>query len=337
MSLVGCLWMLSRPALAADMFPADPAPDRLTIVTWNLEWFFDDNLGDNQSKTAKEESSPNASFWNWKRDAIAEAIAKMRPNIIALQEIEGKTVLHALTDTLRNKHNQTYRIAFVEGFDGSTEQDVGILYQSGCVEYSRREQNNAMFKSGGFYSLSKHLFARFEWETGNHTESMTMLTMHLRAREEAAKEREKQARLVHQLLKKQIEAGENVVVLGDTNFDGIDGKKTTNDDGAEALSGRQTNSKDDDLIDLNSKLPANQRRTHLVADKQFDRIFVSQAMIENDPSVKDWVFERIEVLPNAVIRGNDPVQDHWEKRFKKPPEQRELSDHFPVMATFVLK
>jgi endonuclease/exonuclease/phosphatase family metal-dependent hydrolase len=329
--------MFGASTLVAQEFAADSPPAALKIATWNLEWFFDANPGDNRSKIAKEEAAPNEAAWKWKRDAIADAIASMKPTIIALQEIEGKTVLHDLVDQLKNAHRMSYRIAFVEGFDGSTEQDVGILFQNGCVEYSRREQNTKMFESRLFYSLSKHLFAKFEWDANGRSEKLTLLNVHLRAREEAAKERQQQAKLAHFLLRDQIIAGENIVFLGDMNLESKAGVNMKDDDGINNLLGRSTPSTDDDLVDLHTKLAGDKSRTHLVLDRQFDRILVSRSMIEDEPKIKDWVFEKIEVLPEAVIRGKDPVDDHWEKRYTKPTEQRELSDHFPVMATFLLK
>ncbi len=323
--------------LKAQEFAADPAPDQLKVATWNVEWFFDNNAADNQSKIAKEEMAPTPATWSWKRDAVAAVIAEMRPTVIALQEVEGRAVLFELIKRLKEAHKQTYRLAFVEGFDGATEQDVAILYQSGCIEYSRREQNNAMFKSDQFYSLSKHLFAKFEWEASGHTESVNLVTAHLRAREEAAKERIKQSKLLHYMLRKQIESNENIVLLGDMNFESREGTKMINDDGIEALTGRETPSKEDDLIDLHSRLPTNARRTHLVLEREFDRILVSKSMMEDSPQVKDWVFEKVEIFPKLVIRGKDDNADHWEKRYTKPIEQREPSDHLPMMATFILK
>ncbi|MDZ4852836.1 MAG: endonuclease [Pirellulaceae bacterium] len=323
-------------ALAQD-FPADKAPEVLSIATWNLEWFFDANPADNQSKIAHEQAAPNEAAWKWKRDTIAASIAKMQPSIIALQEIEGKGVLHELTKALKDNHKISYRIAYVDGFDGATEQDVGILFQNGCVEYSRREQNSKMFESKIFYSLSKHLLAKFEWDANGHEEGVTLLNLHLRAREEASAERIKQAKLAHYLLRDRITAGENVVMLGDVNLESKAGILMANDDGIESLTGRDTPSKDDDLIDLNTKLPPQKSRTHLVLDRQFDRILVSRSMIEDAPNVKDWVFQKIEVVSEAVVRGTESVDDHWEKRYTKPIAQREPSDHFPVMATFQLK
>ncbi len=329
--------LLSSAMSNAQDFSADSPPAPLKIVTWNLEWFFDANDGDNRSKIAKEEAAPNEAAWKWKRDSIAAAIASMKPTVIALQEIEGKSVLHELTSQLKDAHKLTYRIAFVEGFDSATEQDVGILYQNGCVEFSRREQNAKMFQSKVFYSLSKHLLAKFEWDADGRTERLTMLNVHLRAGEGAANERRQQSKLAHFMLRDQIAAGENVVLIGDMNLESKAGVKMTNDDGLDSLIGRDTKSTDDDLVDLHTRLPANEARTHMVLDRQFDRILVSRSMIEDDPAIKDWVFEKIEVLPEVSIRGKEPVSDHWEKRYTKPIDQRDLSDHLPVMATFRLK
>ncbi len=329
--------LITSSTLVAQEFPADSPPASLKIATWNLEWFFDANPGDNRSKIAKEEAAPNEAAWKWKRDSIATAIASMKPTIIALQEIEGKNVLHELVNQLKDAHQLTYRIAFVEGFDGSTEQDVGILYQNGCVEYSRREQNTKMFESRTFYSLSKHLFAKFEWDANGRTEKLTIMNMHLRAGEGAIKERQQQSKLAHFMLREQIKAGENIVMLGDMNLESKAGTPMKDDDGIENLSGRSTPTADDDLIDLHTKLPENKSRTHLVLDRQFDRILVSPSMMEDAPKIKDWVFQKIEVFSEIAIRGKDPVNDHWEKRYTKPIEQRDLSDHFPVMATFLLK
>jgi endonuclease/exonuclease/phosphatase family metal-dependent hydrolase len=326
----------NRPSPAQD-FPADPAPAELRLATWNLEWFFDANPADNPSKLAREQAPPDGAAWKWKYEAVAAAIASMQPTAIALQEIEGKGVLHQLAKQLKDAHQLSYRIAFVEGFDGSTEQDVGILFQNGCVEYARREQNQRMFDSREFYNLSKHLFAHFAWDTGKHTEELTMLTVHLRARAEAAQERIKQSRLTHYMLRDRLLRGENVVVLGDMNVESQVDVAMHPDDGIESLTGRATPEQGDDLIDLHLRLAPEKRRTHRVLDKQFDRILVSRSMMEDDPAIRDWVFTRIEVLPDLVIRGEDPVDDHWERRYSKPAAQREPSDHFPVMATFQLR
>lgn len=318
-------------------YKADRAPDELVIATWNVEWFFDAEQGDNRSKIAKEEGAPNSAFWSWKLQTVAAAIAKMKPTIIGLQEIEGKSVLHQLVAVLKEEHRLSYRIAFVEGFDGSTEQDVGILFFNGCVSYGRREQNNNMFNSQDFYSLSKHIVADFEWDADGSTEKLNLINVHLRARAEASNERTKQAKLVHFLARPSLQRGENVIVMGDMNFESLAGTSLVPDDGIDAITGKLTRETNDDLVDLLTTLPADQRRTHLVLDRQFDRILVSPSMISDDPHRKDWKFSKLEIRRDLVIQGADGVEDHWERRFTKPTNEREVSDHFPLVATFTFQ
>ena len=47
------------------------------------------------------------------------------------------------------------------------------------------------------------------------------------------------------------------------------------------------------------------------------------------------MFESIEVLPQLAIQGEpDEPEEHWEQFWKLPADERDLSDHFPVQATF---
>ena len=111
------------------------------------------------AKLPKEQAAPNREEWDWKRDGVAQVIAELKPTILALQEVENQRVLYYLTKRLRDHHNLHYRIAFIQGTDYYTEQDVAILYQSGLIEYSRREQSREMWDSERYYNVSKHLFA----------------------------------------------------------------------------------------------------------------------------------------------------------------------------------
>ncbi|MEQ1830647.1 MAG: endonuclease/exonuclease/phosphatase family protein [Pirellula sp.] len=311
----------------------DKAPEALTIATWNLEWFFDDYQGDNRSDLAKEQSSPSRQEWEWKLHTTAAAIAKFQPTILAVQEIEDRSVMMALTKALKDNHNLQYRVAFIEGYDGATEQDVAIIYRSGLVEYSRREQTQEMFDSKDFYNLSKHMFAKFEWQSNGQTESLTLLVLHLRATAEAADLRRKQCKLAHAWMKAGIDAGENRVILGDLNVEEPAGQFAPQGDGMFELLGRATPSDADDLHDLLETLPTEKRRTHLVLDKQFDRILVSRPMLSTTPG-RGIKFKSIEVLSQYNVRGSGPDLDHWDTRYTKDRNERDISDHHPVMATF---
>jgi endonuclease/exonuclease/phosphatase family metal-dependent hydrolase len=309
---------------------ADQAPELLKVATWNLEWFFDDFKANNRSDVAKEQSAPSREEWQWKLFTTAAAIAKFQPTILAVQEIEDRSVMQALTKALKENHDLSYRVAFIEGFDSGTEQDVAILYRSGLVEYSRREQTQEMFDSKDFYNLSKHMFARFEWQANGKTEALTLLNVHLRATAEAAELRTKQAKLAHAWMKAGIEAGENRMILGDLNVEELAGDVKP---GMFDLLGRRSTTASDDLYDLLEKAPEPKRPTHLILPKQFDRILVSQSLLPESagPGIK---FKSIEVLSQHNIRGAEADLDHWDTRYTKDRAERDISDHHPVMATF---
>jgi endonuclease/exonuclease/phosphatase family metal-dependent hydrolase len=318
------------------MLLGDQAPEELTIATWNLEWYFDSYKGDNSSDLAKEQSAPSREEYEWKRDRLAEAIAGFKPTILAVQEIENRRVLLDLTTALRDQHKLNYRVAFIEGFDFGTEQDVAFLFQSGLVEFSRKEQTREMFDSKEFYSLSKHIFAQFEWQADGKTEKLTILNAHFRAKAEEGAIRLKQAKLARRWVQTALDAGENVILLGDFNIEDPAGKATKESELAELL-GNNTANTADDLFDVLVSVPEPERRTHLILDKQFDRILVSKSLVDDAPDKQDLVFENAAVLAKYTVRGKGPDLDHWDARYTTPQDERDLSDHYPLMATFRFK
>jgi len=327
----GCIAL--AVSLSFEVLYADEAPESLTIATWNLEWFFDDFKANNRSDVAKDQSSPSKEEWQWKLYTTAAAIAKFQPTILAVQEIEDRSVMQAMAKALKENHNLQYRVAFIDGFDSGTEQDVAILYRSGLVEYSRREQTQEMFESKEYYNLSKHMFARFEWQTHGRTESLVVLVVHMRATADAADLRRKQSKLAYAWMKAGIDAGENRMILGDFNVEELAGEATEEGDGMFDLLGKRTASESDDLFDLLETISLEKRKTHLILDKQFDRILVSKPMLATTPG-PGIKFQSIEVLSQHNIRGKEADLDHWDTRYTKEQAERDISDHHPVMATF---
>jgi endonuclease/exonuclease/phosphatase family metal-dependent hydrolase len=312
---------------------ADRAPSDLKIATWNLEWFFDDFTANNRSDVAKEQSAPDRAQWDWRVGNFAAAIAKFEPTILAVQEIEDRGVMQNLTKVLKEQFNLSYRVAFIDGFDSGTEQDVAVIFRSGLVELSRREQNNSMFESKEFYNLSKHLITRFEWQNGDRVIPLTLLNLHLRATPDAAELRQKQTKLAHEWMRKAIMRGENVIIIGDLNVEESVGEVKAGGDGMHTLLGLDTPEPNDNLVDLLERAPAEKRRTHLILDKQFDRILASPTLVDGKGGYR---FKQIEVLSQWNIRGTGPDADHWDTRYTKDYAERDLSDHHPVMATFEL-
>jgi hypothetical protein len=193
-----------------------------------------------------------------------------------------------------------------------------------------------MFDSKEFYSLSKHILGYFEWQSGGNTERVTILNSHFRAKAEEGEIRRKQAKLARRWLQPALDSNQNVIILGDLNIEDPAGQASPNSELAELL-GRNTPSPSDDLFDVLESLAPENRRTHLILDKQFDRILISQSLKEDDPNAKDLVFEKAEVLPQHTIRGKGPDLDHWDALYQTPHDERDLSDHYPMMSTFRFK
>jgi len=301
--------------LGASAGAADDPPAKLTIATWNLAWFFDHDTGDNVSPTAKKLSAPNAAAWEAKRRAVAAAIAKMNPTIVALQEVENLRVVRQLADELRDKHKLFFRVAYCDGYDTATEQDVAILAQSGLVAYGRRESSRKMLTDDQFYSLSKHLFANFRWGEGADREELTVFVVHMRAGNEGRAFRPRQARTLRHWIGEHVERGENLIVLGDVNTSVPFGKDTVETE-LGILRGLPTPAADDDLADLHEFLSTSQRVTFSKGG-QFDRILPSQAVMTDAAGKKDFVYKSIERRADVVTGGT--------------------SDHYPLVVTLERK
>lgn len=320
-------------AVMADEPVFDPAPEQLVVMTWNVEWMFDHDQSNNRSDLSRQQSAPSAEYWQWKVSSVASVIAKCDPTIVALQEIEGGQTLAEVARVLSEKHHLNYRPAFIQGSDRFTEQDVGILQKSGMTHYRRHEQTKTMFDSGLYYNLSKHLVAEFRWNAV--PSPLTVLNVHMRATADAEAERVRQGRLARFWLEQHLRAGEDVIMLGDLNSEHqvgeVEGEMRYLIAGGEAANAPQ-------MVDLLGKAPSAARRTHLILDKPFDRILVSTSLMDDDPTVRDWVFSGIAVRPELVVqgRGNDG-HAHWDGRLTLPTSELDVSDHAPVIATFELR
>jgi endonuclease/exonuclease/phosphatase family metal-dependent hydrolase len=317
--------------------PYDPVPDSLRVMTWNVEWMYDDDLGDNLSKLAREQSAPSQEYWQAKLTSVAEVIAAAKPDIVALQEIEGRQTLMAIAEQLKSAHQQTYRHAFIEGNDSFTEQDVGVLHRSGLVAFRRHEQSKAMFDSQQYYNVSKHLVCEFRW--AEMESPLTILNVHLRATPEAEDLRVRQTRLLRQWMSPELAAGQDVIILGDFNSEYFARPSSSASESAGEVAVLLGHRDQPVMNDLLGHLTGSHLSTHVVLEKQFDRIFTSQSLMEDGPGT-DWTFDKLEIITAGVIRGERDGAEHWPKRLSATQEdlkEIDVSDHFPVMATFLAK
>jgi len=324
---------------------------QFSVMSWNLEWFFDNEIGDNYSKLAKEQTAASRARWDWKRDAVAASIAKAQPSVAAFQEIENKRVLWYLARALARDKDLEYHEICAEGDDVFTEQDVGFIYRSVAktaaaagglcmiepILVATFGRTAAMHNDDSLAGVSKHLAVEYELSSGDETERVTIVTIHLRAKEEAVGTRTKQARTVHAWVADKIRAGENVIVLGDFNTEeeqipAIEGSDMY------AACGFETPDKSDDLVDLHSQLPKEQRQTHLLVGKSFDRILVSPSLLEDSPDRADLSLAKFERLQDLSVNGTvDVPDDHWNQYWELDDANRDISDHWPIMATFQFK
>lgn len=310
----------------------DEMPERLVIATWNLEWFFDNYLGDNRTDLARAQSAPSSAAWRWKVSECGRVIAAIQPDILAVQEVENRKVLADLVNQLRQRHQLSYRVAWVEGTDVATEQDVALLYRGGLVWYGRREQTWSMFSSNEYYNLSKHIFAEFAWRSGGEVQKLLVCTVHLRATPEQETVRVRQARLLHHWVRPALLRGEDVVVLGDFNTEALFGESLDGRD-LGVLCGLETPRDDDDLIDAHQRVSAGERATHL-SGRQYDRVLLSRSLCSDAPARRDWVWESTEVRSDLVVRGTGrDGPEHFQNYYAGPDTERDVSDHYPVVVT----
>jgi hypothetical protein len=121
--------------------------------------------------------------------------------------------------------------------------------------------------------------------------------------------------------------------MGDLNVEELAGNVEPAGDGMFDLLGKRTASEADDLYDLLERAPVENRQTHLILPKQFDRILVSKPMLAETPG-SGIKFKSIEVLSRYNIRGEGADMDHWDTRYTQDRRERDISDHHPLMATF---
>jgi endonuclease/exonuclease/phosphatase family metal-dependent hydrolase len=331
-----CLFLVS---LSSPVF-ADSAPEKLVVATWNLEWFFDEHPGDNYSDLAKQQTAPSREAWDWKLAGVAKAIAEMKPTILALQEIENRRVMFYLQQKLKKDYGLDYAVAFIEGDDYFTEQDVAVLVKSGLVGFAFKRQSAEMFASETYYNVSKHIFCLLEWDVGDKKIEVLLVNVHFRAMPDAVALRKRQAKLIRYWISDSVKAGRNVIVTGDINTNETY-ETTTNDGDLGILRGLDTPTTDDDLADLFEFYRGDNKETHLI-HKQFDHILVTPSLVKGgtlvggSPRGPGYHFKSIAIRRDLVIRG-DQDKEHRDDYWKIPDAERDVSDHYPVVAEFELQ
>ncbi len=310
-----------------------------TVMSWNLEWFFDDSKQGNYSELAKEKSAPTRGLWNWRRDAVAASIAEVKPAIVALQEIEGPRVLWYLSRALDREHALKYEEHAIQGNDHYTEQDVGLLTTGPAEVLSlmRGDVTQRMRREGIYGSVPKHVAAIVEVPVAGETETILVVNTHLRSGVASTQRRAKQAASLNRWIRLWEQPSMHIIVLGDLNTETTVGRIAAGSE-VSVLMTRGTADPSDDLVDLLERVPPTDRQTHLLAGKQFDRILVSRSLVEDEPDRSDLCLRSVVVRPDLSIRGGaDEPDEHWNHYWEIDAASRDLSDHYPLIAEFEIR
>ena len=319
-------------ALTASVASADPPPEKLIVATWNVEWLYDNYTGDNYQDLAKAQSAPSREDWNWKLAGVAKVIAEIKPTVLALQEVENQRVLFYLERMLKRDYGLDYNIAYVEGEDYFTEQDVGVLSLGGLTGFGVKRQTSEMYETKSYYNVNKHILCEFEWGNGDDKERLLLINVHLRAGPENTGIRTRQSRLIRSWINGPVKRGENVIVLGDINSN-ESFETTTKEGDLGVLRALDTPETGDDLIDLFAHYQGASKETHLI-HKQFDHILTTPSLLIDAPQKLDLVFRSIDIRKDLVVRGKQQDENHMDIFWKIPEAERDISDHYPVVAEF---
>jgi len=198
----------STTIVAAEPTPPPPPPpkvppDAFAIGTYNLDWAIDaadvprTALGrENRAKTAED--------WEWKRDGVADLLAKERLDIVALQELGGDRELADIAWAIDQKdasNDLGYDWASVPTDDKATGLHVGLLSRFPISNVRRLDAN-----------MRKQMAADIELPSGA---TITVVVVHARSGHYPAylADRRKQARSVKRAVD-AIARQRPVVVLG---------------------------------------------------------------------------------------------------------------------------
>ena len=297
--------------LKCPVFLAAHPAGLLTLAAWNVEWLFDginDPLPVPQMDAAKVSS---------KIQAVAAVLQEVGADIIHFAEVENCRILNLVAERL----NGSYNPLMISGTDTHLRQQVALLTSvSPTASLTRSAERVELVAhgrgqgQGESTGLSKHLIADFSI-AGRQLE---ILGLHLKARPhqpDARLKREGQARIAQSIIRKALEMGKDVIVLGDLNdFDsevlGPSGEVPT----SSVL--RMLKDVDDDgrpdLWNALSRIPVAERysswydRNH---DGRFqygtERELIDHVLVSNSL--------RNAVVDVGILHRHDPtiVSDHW--------------------------
>jgi len=292
---------------------------KLTIMTFNAEFLFDGVRPDGQADFPWKESLDEAKNH---MAAVAEVIKSANPDIVNLVEVENLATLEELNTTFLSGYN--YRAYLVEGTDSYTRQNVGLLTRIDPVDGQVHRTEDKGVSGSVTKSVSKHYHTKIH--VGDT--DVTFIGIHLLAQpsNQARKlEREAQADAIRNLAVAQAASGGETVIWGDCNdYDGDCPDVAASTPISTVLSElkeMRTDVTSDDLVGVvcQKQLPQALRYTAWW-DKNDDGAAQANEFTSIDHIlISPWLAGKLQSV--EIIHSYNPA---------------EVSDHFPIVATFAL-
>ncbi len=179
-------------ASVADEFdvPVYGRPERLEVVTWNLEWF--PAAGDTTLRS------------------VAEIVADWQVDIVAFQEIKNVGQFARMMEFLPDH-------AFVIS-EMSSFMDQAIVYRKDAVTFLGRREPFA--ENDYYYAGRPPFMVDFLWRCGDNQREFSLINMHLKCCGDGLYRRQRSMEQLHDLLTEYLADGfDNIIVVGDWNDD----------------------------------------------------------------------------------------------------------------------
>jgi len=217
--VIGLLLVVSLVAPVESAAGAGDDDASFTIVALNACWLFD-GVGEESFYTAPQNEEDAEAHLS----DVANYLSTVNADFIAIEEIESADMLRRLNQKLGGEY---YEI-FVQGTDDYTGQDVAGLSRYPVLDMGRSDETQrypiptSRFRAPmGTEDVAKHFWATIE--VGDET--VTFIALHLLAYPddlERVVRREAQALIIQRLAREFLDAGHEVVILGDVNdFDSV--------------------------------------------------------------------------------------------------------------------
>lgn len=238
-------------------------PDKLTIMTFNVEFMWDGIAPEEGSSRIEFDHRGNPELAAAKMARIAEIIRKADADIVSLDEVENLDALKLLNDQFLD--GMGYKAYLKNGRDTFTGQDVGILTRIDPDEPLWREDRKGQ-SGDSSKAPSKNYIAKFT--VGD--EQIALIGLHLYSRPTDSRrmhDRQAQARSILRAAMELDAEGYHVIIAGDIND--YDGSKEASDHQSNQpistvvaeLRGMDPATEDDDLINVAQFVPKKQRYT----------------------------------------------------------------------------